>query len=77
MEGNKTATLTVVSSATRDGYQYRCKVTDGEGNVNYSDSATLRVTTFKTQPASYIGSEGEMVSFTVEATGEGLTYQGQ
>ena len=38
-----------------------------------NDQATVLAIT--TQPVNYIGSIGDPVSFTVEATGEGLTYQ--
>ena len=41
--GNKTATLSVPGTAARNGFQYRCKITDGSGNVKYSNAATLTV----------------------------------
>ena len=74
VSGNKTDTITMEGTTARDGYQYRCKVTDGEGNVAYSAGAVLRVTGIKTQPASYSGAVGERAEFHVVATGEGLTY---
>lgn len=40
--GAKSELLTVVARENLNGYQYRCKVTNG-GKVFYSDSATLTV----------------------------------
>ena len=78
-EGNKTATLSVPATADRNGYQYRCKVTNSSGSVT-SDPATLTVQsgpTITAQPASVTASEGETVQFTVAASGTGLSYQWQ
>ena len=78
----KTATLTVEATEKRNGYQYRCIVTDANGQQVISDAATLTVV-IKTplqitdQPTSTKASEGEKVAFTVQAQGEGLTYQWQ
>lgn len=41
--GYNTDTLQVVATAARNGYQYRCKVTDGNGNSVTSSAATLTV----------------------------------
>ena len=41
-EGATTATLTVEAAAKRNGYQYRCKVTNANGCA-YTDAATLTV----------------------------------
>lgn len=41
--GASTDTLSVSARASRNGYQYRCKITDSAGNVIYSDAATLKV----------------------------------
>lgn len=41
--GYNTDTLQVVATAARNGYQYRCKVTDGNGNSATSSAATLTV----------------------------------
>ena len=40
---NKTATLKVPVTAARNGYQYRCVITDKYGNVINSNAATLTV----------------------------------
>ncbi len=42
--GNQTATLRVPMTPGRNGYQYRCVMTDAEGNVRLSDVHTLTVT---------------------------------
>lgn len=41
-QGYNTATLSPLGSSTRDGYQYRCIITDADGNRTISDPATLR-----------------------------------
>ena len=77
--GNKTATLSVPATATRNGYQYRCKITDQYGNVIYSNAATLKIVTLKitTQPSSVTLAKGKTATFKVVAKGTGLTYQWQ
>ena len=77
--GNKTATLKVPATAGRNGYQYRCKITDGNGNVLYSDAATLKAVTLKitTQPVNRNLPTGKTAVFAVKATGTTLKYQWQ
>ncbi|MBQ6831684.1 MAG: leucine-rich repeat protein [Oscillospiraceae bacterium] len=77
--GSKTATLSVGAIAARNGYQYRCKITDKYGNVIYSNAATLKIVTLKitTQPASVTLAKGKTATFKVVAKGTGLTYQWQ
>ena len=41
--GYNTDTLQVAASNTRNGYQYRCVVTDADGSTVTSDPATLTV----------------------------------
>jgi S-adenosylmethionine hydrolase len=43
MTGATTATLTVPMLAYRDGYQYKCVITDQYGNVITSDPATMHL----------------------------------
>ena len=43
--GNKTDTLSVPATASRDGYLYRCVVTDGSGGEDTSYHAALRLLT--------------------------------
>ena len=80
VSGNKTATISVPATAARNGYQYRCKITDTNGNVVYSNAATLTVKSgpsITTQPKSTYVKTGVNTSLTVKATGTGLTYQWQ
>ena len=43
MEGYNTDTLTVTATASRNGYKYRCIVTDAYGNETVSQEAILTV----------------------------------
>ncbi|WP_242946133.1 InlB B-repeat-containing protein [Anaerostipes sp. 992a] len=81
--GNKTATIKVPITEARNGQQYRCMVTDVNGNKVTSDVATLIVGTASEgpvitgQPVNYTGEVGKTATFTVTATGEELKYQWQ
>ena len=77
--GSKTATLSVAATASRNGYQYRCKITDKYGNVIYSNAATLKIVTLKitTQPSSVTLAKGKTATFKVVARGTNLKYQWQ
>ncbi|MBQ6831632.1 MAG: leucine-rich repeat protein [Oscillospiraceae bacterium] len=77
--GNKTASMSVPVTASRSGYQYRCKITDKYSNVIYSQAVTLKLVTLKVtaQPANQSVTEGLTAKFTVKATGTGLKYQWQ
>ncbi len=78
MEGNQTKTLSVPVTAARNGYQYRCRITDANGSKTYSNAAKLTVkTTITAQPADKSAPIGGTAKFTVKATGAGLTYQWQ
>ena len=75
--GNKTATLSIKATEARNGYQYRCKVSNSAG-YKYSSAATLTIVTkptITTQPKSQSAKEGVTVKFTVAASGGGLKYQ--
>ena len=62
---------------------FRCVITDANGKsvttetVNMINKATMAGPEIVTQPESQIKELGEKASFTVEATGTGLTYQWQ
>ena len=77
--GANTATLSVPVTADRNGFQYRCNVSDKYGNKATTNAATLTVASLKitTQPTSQSGSNGNTVKFTVAASGDGLAYQWQ
>ncbi len=74
--GNKTATLTVPATASRDGYKYRCIVKNSSGTTT-SSAATLTVLAITLQPQDRTAIAGNNASFMVKATGTGLTYQWQ
>lgn len=67
-----------------NGYEYRCVVTNTVGTVT-SDAATLTVEedpriappSVNTQPVSQTIDEGQTATFSVSATGTGVTYQWQ
>ena len=64
---------------SRLGRLYRCKITDNEGNVLYSEPGEIRLDalTILSQPEDYVGRVGDTVWFSIEARGTGLTYQWQ
>ena len=75
----KTKTYTVNARAAIDGYQYRCKVSNSAGTV-YSSIVTLTVVTkptITTQPTNVTAADGTTATFTVAASGTGLSYQWQ
>ena len=78
--GNKTDTVRIDIEEHKDGYQYRCIVTDGSGQSETTEAAVLHVSSgieITKQPEDYTGAPGTKAVFTVEAEGEGLTYQWQ
>ena len=82
MTGNKTNTLTVSAVASRNGYKFRCIVTDASGKTVTSNAATLTIgssTELKitSQPANVTAKAGANVTFSITATGSGLKYQWQ
>lgn len=79
MIGNKTNTITVPATAARNGYQYRCIVTDAAGNQVISKIATLKALTPKitAHPKTVSVAQGSTVKFKVAATGLGLKYRWQ
>ena len=79
----KTAAFTISAPGTwRDGYQYRCKVSNAAGTV-YSQPASLTVASVSEpleitgQPRSISVNAADTAKFTVKATGTGLIYQWQ
>ncbi len=65
--------------ASKDGRQVYCIITDKYGNRMRTETATLSmiksVITITQQPGNSVVAEGETVSTTVVAEGEGLKYQ--
>ncbi len=77
--GNATDTIKITSASSRDGYMYRCVVTDSNGSSLTSEGAKLSVGTFEivTQPLDCIAVIGTRISFSVEANGSSISYQWQ
>jgi len=79
MEGCTKPTVLIETTTARDGYQYRCEITDVTGNVVvYTEPATMRVLSFKSHPAEAFAATGSEVQFTVTTSVDsGFTYQWQ
>lgn len=78
--GSDTSSISIKITEARNGQQYRCKITDKFGVVVYSDAASIHIgqpVTIKNQPSDFTGIAGKTAKFSVEATGEDLTYQWQ
>lgn len=77
-QGYNTDTLTVRASLARNGYKYRCKISDPSGNVLYSAPATLTVqaaTLEFTDPRDVTIKQGAKAYFQVTASEDDLSYQ--
>ena len=76
----KSSILSFTMSSGYDGLKFRCIITDVAGNTTTSDevSATMIVGPVITeQPESCEQVKGKKVRFTIEAEGDGLSYQWQ
>ena len=78
--GSNKATFSFTTKASYSGWKYRCVVSNANGSVT-SNAAKLTVGTagpaITKQPANQTVTAGGKATFTVTATGEGLTYQWQ
>ena len=77
--GFDTATLTVQLLAYRDGQKYRCEITDANGETLTTDEVTMTIrksiVEITSQPVGVTNAVlGQTYTYTVEATGESLTY---
>ena len=54
LSGNKTATLQVAADKGRDGYQFRCIVTDKNGKSVVTEIVTLQVYVEKQMQKQYV-----------------------
>jgi len=82
LKGYNTDTLTVSVNVNRNGYQFRCILTDSVGNKAISSAAALKIKSdielkITSQPADIIAESGSTVVFNVTAAGSGLKYQWQ
>ncbi len=78
--GNKTSSISFAATASHNGYQYRCVITNGSGNKVMSSAATLTITdvlTITSQPTSVSCKTGAKATFSVTAIGSSLSYQWQ
>lgn len=78
-----TTSYTTTLTEARSGRQVRCIVTDANENSVTSAIATMTIVTeenspvITVQPQDYSGAAGDVVTFTVQAVGNGLCYQWQ
>lgn len=78
MEGATKATVMIETTTARDGYAYRCHITDVTGNEVYTDTAIMRVLSYTAHPVDRFAAAGSTAQFTVETSvAEGFTYQWQ
>lgn len=76
--GAKTATLSVATNTGLNGYQFRCIITDAFGQKVTSETVTLTILPKITkQPEKQTIAAGSTATFSIRATGAGLTYQWQ
>ena len=79
--GATTNTFTVMADASRVGKVYRCLITNSEGDMIVTDEVTITIKdpeiAIITQPEDQYAVVGDKVKFSIEAEGEGLTYQWQ
>ena len=79
-DGCRTDTLTVFASEGRNGFKYRCLITDKSGNSVYTQEVVMTVLPAVTLTKDTSDVTADIYStavFHVEATGGGLTYQWQ
>ena len=77
MEGATKATVMIETTTARDGYEYRCKITDAAGAVAYSEAATMTVLSFTQNPEEVRTAIGGTAIFTVETNQAPVKYQWQ
>lgn len=80
--GYNSAVLRVALQAHRDGQQYRCKITDADGNTVFSNAAVMSVRASEviitSQPAAIEnGIVNQLYTVSVAAEGDNLTYRWQ
>ena len=80
-ESAKTPSYSFIAVKAQDGRKFKCQVTGENGTVT-SEIVTLQIKlpeiqeiTINSQPQNQSVSEGATATFSVDATGEGLTYQ--
>ncbi len=79
-DGAKTSSLSIAVKDSKNGWKYKCVITDKYGTTVETDPVVLYIGTelkISTQPEDYTGRVGETAEFTVAAQGDGLKYQWQ
>lgn len=71
------ATASFVMSEELDGAYLRCALTNGWGNVRYTDAVQIYVLAFAQQPTSVEANLNDMVAFEATSTCSNVTYQWQ
>ncbi len=78
-EGKNLSSVSHKPDSTWNGMQLYCVVTNGDGEQLYSDIAKVTITDkpfiITEQPSDITTKAGKLVTFSVKAKGEGLTYQ--
>ena len=82
MTGSTTNSIEVKITKGRIGQKYRCILKDSKGNKLTTEEAQIKLAEEKElavvkQPESVTGKVGDIAVFTVEAEGEGVSYQWQ
>ena len=75
-----TANFSVTMNEKNVKWLYRCRITNGSGEVLYTNEVRMKVKeafAITQQPGDWTGRIGKKATFTVTATGEGLIYQWQ
>ncbi|MBQ6421260.1 MAG: hypothetical protein IJK02_09325, partial [Clostridia bacterium] len=76
-EGYNTDTLKIAATMALNGYRFQCVVKDASGAVKYSRDVSLTVVpsfAITEHPTAVTANENTTATFTVKATGAGLTY---
>ena len=74
IDGQTAATVAIPMSAENDGRYYRCRLTNGWGNVVYTDSARAYVLAFTRQPQSVETSLNDVASLAVTSSCANVAY---
>ncbi|MBR4863368.1 MAG: VWA domain-containing protein [Oscillospiraceae bacterium] len=78
MEGCTKPTVLIAATDARNGYLYRCRITNAAGVTEYTQAATLRILTLEEQPQDATAVVGGNAYFTAAANvTEGIKYQWQ
>lgn len=77
LEGETSPKITFSMSEDLVGSYLRCQLTNGWGNVEYTDAAQIYILAFKQQPTSMEANLNDVVVFEATSTCSNVTYQWQ